>query len=66
LLEDAMQNYEINYLKEDGSLAFKFQAQCEDDTHAKILAHAMKDHDHKKFEVWHAGALVYQRPRVEG
>jgi hypothetical protein len=61
-----MPNYEINYLHEDGSLALKFEAQCDDDVHAKILAHAMKDQGHKKFEVWNAGALVYQRPRPEG
>lgn len=60
-----MPNYEINYLHQDGSLAVKFEAHCEDDTHAKILAHAMRDHEHKKFEVWHAGSLVYQRPRAE-
>jgi hypothetical protein len=63
LSEDAMPNYEINYLNEDGSLAVKFEAQCDDDTHAKVLAHAMKDHDHKKLEVWSGGALVYQRPQ---
>lgn len=60
-----MPNYEINYLKEDGSLAFKFQAQCEDDVRAKILAHAMKDQQHKGFEVWHGRELVYQRPRAQ-
>jgi len=65
LSENAMPNYEINYLHEDGSLACKFEAQCEDDTHAKVLAHAMKDHDHKKLEVWHRGALVYQRPQTQ-
>ncbi|HWA04697.1 MAG TPA: hypothetical protein VG819_14345 [Rhizomicrobium sp.] len=60
-----MPNYEINYLKEDGSLALKFEAHCADDTRAKILAHAMREHDFKKFEVWQAGALVYRRPRAE-
>ncbi len=54
-----MPNYEINYLHEDGSLALKFEAQCDDDTHAKVLAHAMKDHDHKAkleaVERWLAG-----------
>ena len=39
--ETTMPNYEINYLHHDGSLACKFEAQCEDDTHAKVLAHAM-------------------------
>jgi hypothetical protein len=55
-----MPNYEINYLHKDGSLACKFEAQCDDDIHAKVLAHAMKDHDHKKLEVWSGGSLVYQ------
>jgi hypothetical protein len=62
--EPAMPNYEINYLHHDGSLACKFEAQCEDDTHAKILAHAMKDHGHKGLEVWHGTSLVYQRPQL--
>lgn len=59
-----MRNYEINYLHEDGSLALKFEAQCNDDVHAKVLAHAMKDHDHKKLEVWSDGSLVYRRPEL--
>ena len=57
-----MPNYEINYLHEDGSLACKFEAQCHDEREAKILAHAMKDHDHKGFEVWAGRDLIYQRP----
>jgi hypothetical protein len=64
--EPAMPNYEINYLHDDGSLACKFEAQCEDDTHAKVLAHAMKDHDHKGLEVWNGTSLVYQRPQPRG
>jgi len=60
-----MPNYEINYLHHDGSLACKFEAQCEDDTHAKVLAHAMKDHGHKGMEVWNGTSLVYQRPHSE-
>jgi hypothetical protein len=61
--ETAMPHYEINYLHEDGSLACKFEAQCDDDIHAKVLAHAMKDHDHKRMEVWNGGALIYERPQ---
>ena len=60
-----MPHYEINYLHEDGSLACKFQAQCDDDIHAKVLAHAMKDHDHNMLMVdfWHltnGGAKVQE------
>ena len=62
--EPAMPTYEINYLHHDGSLACKLEAQCEDDTHAKVLAHAMKDHEHKGMEVWNGSSLVYQRPNV--
>ena len=66
MLEDAIPNYEINYLRRDGSLACKFEAHCNDEKQAKILAHAMKNHDHKGIEVWAGKTLVYERPeRVE-
>jgi hypothetical protein len=57
-----MPHYEINYLNEDGTLACKFAAQCEDDKEAKVLAHAMKDRSHKGLEVWDGRELVYVRP----
>ncbi len=57
-----MHTYEIVYLDADGKLAFKFAAKCDDAKHAKILAHAMKSREHKRFEVWQDKALVYQRP----
>ena len=57
-----MPNYEINYLHHDGSLACKFEAQCEDDNQAKILAHAMKDHGlrlGRPFDkAWHNGEAL--------
>jgi hypothetical protein len=56
-------NYEIVYLDDDGKLAFKFATACEDEKGAKILAHAMKQREHKRFEVWdEKAALVYARP----
>ena len=57
-----MPNYEIVYLDANGKLAFKFDAKCGDATRAKILAHAMKNREHKRFEVWEDKALVYRRP----
>ena len=58
-----MPNYEIVYLDGEGRLAFKFAATCDDEKSAKILAHAMKQSEHKRFEVWDdKAALVYARP----
>lgn len=57
-----MPNYEIYYLDGDGRLALKFAATCVDDKRAKILAHAMKEPEHKRFEVWDEKSLVYERP----
>ena len=57
-----MPNYEIVYLDAKGNLAFKFDAKCGDTTRAKILAHAMKESEHKGLEVWENKALVYRRP----
>jgi hypothetical protein len=56
-------NYEIVYLDGEGKLAFRFAATCDDERCAKILAHAMKRNEHKRFEVWdESAALVYARP----
>ena len=58
-----MPNYEIVYLDGEGRLAFKFATTCDDEKCAKILAHAMKRSEHKRFEVWDdSAALVYARP----
>jgi hypothetical protein len=57
-----MPAYEINYLKDDGSLAAKFATQCANDKDAKILAHAMKMASALQIEVWHCRQLIYARP----
>ena len=58
-----MPSYEIVYLDGDGRLAFKFATTCDDEKCAKVLAHAMKQSEHKRFEVWdEKAALVYARP----
>ena len=60
-----MRHYEICYLHQDGSFAASFNAQCADDRHAKILAHAMKSQP-GGIEVWQIetpdARLVYRRP----
>lgn len=57
-----MPSYEICYLNADGSLAFTLSALCADETQAKVMAHAMKSGDFRRFEVWRGGDLVYVRP----
>ena len=57
-----MPSYDICYLDADGKLAFKFAAHCTDEKRAKILAHAMKQPEHKRIEVWDEKTLVYERP----
>jgi hypothetical protein len=57
-----MPSYEICYLNSDGSLACTLAANCSDDLHAKVLAHAMKLSEYKRFEVWTGRTLVYERP----
>jgi len=57
-----MPAYEICYLDDDGTLTYKFLANCEDDGRAKILAHAMKLPSAKRLEVWSGDTLIYARP----
>jgi len=57
-----MPHYEINYLGEDGHLACKLAAQCDRDSQAKVLAHALKAREFKSLEVWNGSALIYERP----
>ena len=57
-----MPSYEICYLNSDGSLACTLAANCADDMHAKVLAHAMKLGEYKRFEVWTGRTLIYERP----
>ena len=61
-----MPDYEICYLKNDGTLAGKFAASCDSEMQAKILAHAMKLDPAHRIEVWDGSALVYQRPEPIG
>ncbi|HEX3673730.1 MAG TPA: hypothetical protein VHU87_05605 [Rhizomicrobium sp.] len=58
-----MTAYEINYLRDDGSLAAKFSAQCASDKDAKVLAHAMKLARAFQIEVWNGRTLIYARPQ---
>ena len=57
-----MPSYEICYLNADGSLACTLASHCADEVHAKVLAHAMKLSDYKRFEVWQGDRLIYTRP----
>jgi len=59
-----MPSYRICYFDGDGSLTCSFCARCASETHAKVLAHAMKLSAYKKFEVWHERTLVYERPQL--
>jgi hypothetical protein len=61
-LEADMPAYEICYLDRDGTLTYKFSANCDDDGRAKVLAHAMKVASARRLEVWSGEALIYARP----
>jgi hypothetical protein len=61
-----MPAYEICYLNDDGSLLCTLAAMCNDDLHARVLAHAMKLSAYKRFEVWRDRRLVYERPQYFG
>jgi hypothetical protein len=58
-----MPSYDIRYLNDDGTLVASVAAECADDTKAKVLAHAMKNKDHARLEVWDGENLVYERPQ---
>ncbi|HEY5347111.1 MAG TPA: hypothetical protein VIJ72_02880 [Rhizomicrobium sp.] len=60
-----MPAYEICYLDRDGALTYKFSANCAEDKHAKVLAHAMKLPACKQLEVWTGEKLIYQRPQPQ-
>lgn len=57
-----MPSFDFCYLNADGSLACMLTACCADETHAKIVAHAMKISDFRRFEVWRGDRLIYVRP----
>jgi hypothetical protein len=56
-----MPAYNIRYLDGDGFLAHGFQAACDDEKRARILAHAMKLPSAQRLEVWLDDILVYAR-----
>lgn len=57
-----MPSYDIYFLDENGQLAFKFATTLSDEKRARILAHAMKQREHKRIEVWQDATLIYERP----
>ncbi len=57
-----MPSYDIRYYDEDGAVKAKIATECENDTQAKVLAHAMKTAGAKRLEVWDGPTLVYARP----
>lgn len=59
-----MPAYEICYRDAEGTLTYKFTADCDDDQRAKILAHAMKLPSARKLEVWSGDMLIYTRPSI--
>lgn len=54
--------YEIRYRDSEDQLTHCFAAECDSDTKAKVVAHAMKASADRGLEVWRAGVLIYQRP----
>lgn len=58
-----MHNYDICFRFDNGALAAKVRARAPSDKHAKILAHALKEREHKALEVWDGETLVYARAR---
>jgi hypothetical protein len=56
------ERYEICFRHNDGTIALKYDLACADDTHAKIMAHALMSREYSSLEVWHGDELVYQRP----
>jgi hypothetical protein len=60
--EATMPAYEICYLDQDGTVTYRFSADCDDDQRAKILAHAMKLPSAKRLQVWSGESLIYARP----
>lgn len=57
-----MPAYELRYLDADGTLKARVDAECANDTQAKVLAHALKADGAKRIEVWDGTTLIYQRP----
>jgi hypothetical protein len=56
-----MPNYDVRYLDHYGVLTHAFCATCDDETRARIVAHAMKPSSCQQLEMWIGGSLIYQR-----
>jgi hypothetical protein len=56
-----MPNYDVRYLDHYGVLTHAFRATCDDETRARIVAHAMKPSSCQQLEIWINGSLIYQR-----
>jgi hypothetical protein len=59
-----MPAYEIRYLDSHGIVAHHFSATCENDTKAKVIAHAMKSPSDAGLEVWLCNVLIYRRAAI--
>ena len=57
-----MQNYELRYLKRDGSVAATRVARCPDDGAAKSLALETCHSAARQIEVWLGATLIFTRP----
>lgn len=57
-----MPNYRIVFLSESGASMRELSAYCQSDKHARVLAHAMKQREYKRLEVWRDDDLIYARP----
>jgi hypothetical protein len=47
-----MQEYEIRYLKPDGTLALIFKTACASDDEARETAEKMRKPDYHGYEIW--------------
>ena len=59
-----MPDYEICLRDAEGHLALQYDIPCADDTHAKVIAHALMSRKYKHLEVWHGDELIYERPET--
>ena len=59
-----MPAYEICYIDDRGKLSRTFSVVFDNEMRAKILAHAMKPAECRKFEVWEGDTLIYRRPEL--
>ena len=57
-----MPSFDFLYRKDDGRLALKLTAECDDEIRAKVLAHAMKAAECHHFEVWDGARRLHVHP----